>query len=281
MAPTSPRSDAIAGALAGVDSWPVDHVATAAVMAGVLPVLHGAFDRSFELASVTKLLSAYACLVAVEEGTIELDEPAGPAGSTVRHLLAHTGGFGFDGGPLMEPGRKRIYSNTGFEALGEHLARRAAMSAADYVSAAVFEPLGMAATRLHGSVAHGASSTLVDLSRFAAELLEPTLIDRSTLTEATAVQFPGLDGALPGYGTQSPNDWGLGFEIRDGKSPHWTGSRNSPATFGHFGAAGTFLWVDPVASAALVCLTDRPFGPWAVDVWPALADDVLTALGTG
>ena len=54
-------------------------------------------------------------------------------------------------------------------------------------------------------------------------------------------------------------------ELKDAKQPHWTGSANTPATFGHFGGAGTFLWVDPVATVALVCLTDRDFGPWALD----------------
>ena len=62
---------------------------------------------------------------------------------------------------------------------------------------------------------------------------------------------------------QRPNDWGLGFEIRDGKSPHWTGETNSAATFGHFGQSGTFLWVDPALQVACVALTDRDFGDWA------------------
>ncbi len=93
--------------------------------------------------------------------------------------------------------------------------------------------------------------------------------------DATSVQFPGLDGVLPGFGRQRPNDWGLGFEIRDGKSPHWTGAANSARTYGHFGQSGTFLWVDPDAETALVVLTDRPFGEWAHAVMPALSDEVL------
>jgi CubicO group peptidase (beta-lactamase class C family) len=92
---------------------------------------------------------------------------------------------------------------------------------------------------------------------------------------ATTVAFPGLDGVLPGFGRQRPNDWGLGFEIRDGKTPHWTGSTNSPATFGHFGRSGTFLWVDPAAGLACACVTDRDFGPWAAEAWPVLSDAVI------
>ena len=89
------------------------------------------------------------------------------------------------------------------------------------------------------------------------------------------MQFPGLVGVLPGFGRQEPNDWGLGLELRDAKSPHWTGAHNSPRTFGHFGRSGTFLWVDPDADLALACLTDLAFGDWAAEAWPRLSDAVL------
>jgi CubicO group peptidase (beta-lactamase class C family) len=270
---------ALERALGGAEGWPVPHHAVALVRDGRVAAAHGDQDRSFDLASVTKLLTAYACLVAVEEGTLDLDEPAGPPGSTVRHLLAHTSGCGFDDGVLVAPGRRRIYSNAGFELLADHLAAAAAMPAQDYVAEAVLAPLGMVATEVAGrSLAAGARSTAADLSRLAAELLQPSLVAPATLAEATTVQFPGLSGVLPGFGQQTTNDWGLGFERRDHKSPHWTGSRSSPETFGHFGAAGTFLWVDPVARCALVGLTDRAFGAWAIAAWPPLADAVLAVV---
>ena len=116
------------------------------------------------------------------------------------------------------------------------------------------------------------------ITQRAAELLAPTLISVDTLRAATTVQFPELDGVLPGVGRFRPLDWGLGFEIRDGKAPHWTGRTNSAETFGHFGGTGTFLWVDPVAAVAGVGLTDRDFGPWALDAWPALSDAALAEL---
>jgi CubicO group peptidase (beta-lactamase class C family) len=92
------------------------------------------------------------------------------------------------------------------------------------------------------------------------------------------VAFPGLVGVLPGVGRYDPLDWGLGFELRDGKAPHWTGSANSPGTFGHFGGAGTFLWVDPLVDVATVVLTDREYGPWALEAWPGFSDAVLAAV---
>lgn len=262
-------------ALRQVEQWPAPHVAVGVARDGSVAAMQGDGSREYRWASVTKLVTALAALVAAEEGTIDLDEPAGPEGSTVRHLLAHASGLPFDAGaPIGRVGRRRIYSNVGFETLAEHVSTRAEMPFGDYVREAVLQPLGMAA-ELRGSAASGLHGTLDDLLRLAVELQGPQLIAPETLTEATSVQFPGLSGVLPDVGRMDPNDWGLGFELRDGKRPHWTGARNSPATFGHFGRSGTFLWVDPQRSIALACLTDLPFGDWAKDAWPRLADAVL------
>jgi CubicO group peptidase (beta-lactamase class C family) len=269
----------LAAALWETGGWEATNIAAAVVGPGGTLATIGPGDRSFRLASVTKLLTSYACLIAVEEGTLDLDEPTGPPGVTVRHLLAHAGGYGFDTDVLLLPERKRIYSNTGFDALADHLAHAAGMPATDYLELAVFEPLHMFHSDVRGgSLAHGGWSTGADLARFAAELLRPTLIHPGTLAEATQVAYPDLAGILPGMGPQNPNDWGLGFEIRGYKTPHWTGRTNSPATFGHFGASGTFLWVDPAVDRSLLVLTDRNFGPWAIEAWPALSDAVIAAL---
>ncbi|QKW06296.1 beta-lactamase family protein [Streptomyces sp. NA04227] len=266
--------------LALTENWPVSTAAAAVVRAdGTVAGSRGPADHRFALASVTKPLAAYAVLVAHEEGALDLDESAGPEGATVRHLLAHTSGLAFDEHRIQAaPGERRIYSNAGFEVLGDHLAKAADIPFAEYLRQAVLEPLGMTGTRLDGSPAKDGTSTLSDLVRFAAELQAPTLLDARTVAEAMTVQYPGTKGVLPGYGHQSPNDWGLGFEIRGSKSPHWTGRSSSPRTFGHFGQAGTFLWVDPDAGAACVALTDRAFGPWAIEAWTPFTDAVLAEL---
>jgi CubicO group peptidase (beta-lactamase class C family) len=262
-------------ALAQVEGWPARRVAVAVTRAdGELGSL-GPRDEAFEWASVTKLLTAVAALVAVEEGTVELEQPAGPEGSTVRHLLAHASGLPLDaGGPVGRPGHRRIYSNVGFELLAETVAAAADMPFAEYLRGAVLEPLGLLGA-LNGSSAWGYRGPLDDLAAFGRELLSPSLIAPETLDEATTTAFAGLVGVLPGFGRQEPNDWGLGFELRDAKSPHWTGRRNSPRTFGHFGRSGTFLWVDPDAGLACACLTDLAFGDWAKEAWPRLSDAVL------
>jgi CubicO group peptidase (beta-lactamase class C family) len=231
-------------------------------------------------ASVTKILTALAMWVAMEEGTIRWDDPAGPPGATIAHLLSHASGLAQDDETVLtRPGQRRIYSNRGFEMAADHLAAQAGMPFPDYLKAAILEPLDMNTTVLDGSAASGASGPLVDLLALAAELLRPTLVSPATVALATSVAFPGLAGVLPGFGRQDPNDWGLGVEVRDHKSPHWTGSTNSPGTFGHFGRSGSFLWVDPEPGLALASLADRPFGPWAALSWPALSDAVIEAYG--
>lgn len=267
--------------LAQVTGWPVR--ATAGwLRPGRPPEAVGPAEETFEWASVTKVLTALAVWIAVEEGIVAWEDPAGPPGATLRHLLSHASGLAPDSTEVLaRPGRSRIYSNSGFDAAAAHVGSAAGMPFADYAREAVLEPLGMTGTRVTGSPASGGRGPLADLLRLGAELQRPTLVASETLALATATAFPGLAGVLPGFGRQEPNDWGLGVEIRNGKAPHWTGSRNSPATFGHFGRSGSFIWVDPVAGVALASLASQPFGPWAAEVWPALSDAVLGAVTTG
>lgn len=271
-------------ALRVIDDWPVPTAAVAAVGPSGVVANHGEVTRPFALASVTKLLAARAAQIAIEEGVVELDTPAGPPGSTIRHLLAHASGVPMNSAdPIARPGQRRIYSNYGFELLGRAVEKAAEIEFGRYLSEAVFEPLGMTSSRLLGgaeAAGYGAVSTVADLALFAGELLRPTLVSGDMHADAISVQFPGLKGVLPGFGVQRTNDWGLGFEIRDSKSPHWTGSVNSDRTFGHFGQSGTFLWVDPAADLALVALTDRDFGDWTHELWPSISDGVLREIGT-
>jgi CubicO group peptidase (beta-lactamase class C family) len=258
-----------------VDSWPAENVSVAALSAEGELGRRGDSQRVYRWASVTKLFVALAALVAAEEGTIDLDEPAGPPGSTMRHLLAHASGLPFEAGaPIAKPGTRRIYSNSGIEAAAERIAANAEMPFAEYLQKAVLSPLGMTAV-LRGSPAAGMRGTLEDLVLLTRELLAPTLVAPETFAEATSVQFSGLAGVIPDLGRFDPNDWGLGFELKGGKKPHFSGTLTSPRTFGHWGGSGTFVWVDPERELALGVLTDLDFGDWAKDAWPRLSDAVV------
>jgi CubicO group peptidase (beta-lactamase class C family) len=271
--------------LSRVADWPVPTAAAAVIGPPGVLATFGPTEQTFPLASVTKPLAALAILVAVEEEAVSLDDPADDAlipGATLRHLLAHASGLAPER-PMRSfpPATRRVYSNVGIEMAAALVEQAADMPFARYLDEAVARPLDLHGTSLPGSPARDGQSTVADLARIAHELLSPTgLLSDPMLAEAARVQFPGLRGVLPGFGGQATNDWGLGFEIRDHKSPHWTGSANSPATFGHFGQSGTMLWVDPDARLALVALTDRNFDDWARSAWPALADAVLAEYGS-
>jgi CubicO group peptidase (beta-lactamase class C family) len=269
-------------ALHEVTSWPVDHVAAAVVSAAGVDTI-GDGERTFRLASLSKPITAWAVMIAVEEGVVELDGPLrhvpAPEGATMRHLLSHAAGFGFDGDrPVAAVGVRRMYSNTGIERAAAELAAAAEMPFEQYLTEAVLAPLGMAATGLRGSPAHGVRSTLDDTVRFVAEMRRPRLVAAETHAEITRVQFASLAGIVPDVGRFDPCPWGLGVEIKGAKAPHWMGRANSAASFGHFGGAGTMMWVDPLVDVGLVALTDRPFDEWRDDAlqhWPALSDAVL------
>ena len=258
-----------------VASWPAATAAVAVVSAAGLVASHGPLDRPLAWASVTKLLTSLVALDGVQRGLLDLDEPAGPPGATIRHLLAHASGLGLDGDTILSPpGRRRIYSNRGMEIVADTAAARAGKSFELLLADEICLPLGLLHTRLDGSPGWGAAGPLSDLVTLAVELLDPSLIDADLLAEATATAFSGLSGVLPGFGHQPHCDWGLGFEIRDGKTPHWTGSRNSPATFGHF---SSLLWVDPGAGIGWAGLADGDFGPRAAQARPRPSGDVLTS----
>ena len=115
-----------------VTSWPVEHVTAAVVTAAGSDTI-GDTERIYRLASLTKPMVAWAVMVGVEEGIVALDAPlrfaTAPDGVTLRHLLAHAGGFGFDGDePIAAPARRRIYSNTGIERAADELAAAAGMA---------------------------------------------------------------------------------------------------------------------------------------------------------
>jgi CubicO group peptidase (beta-lactamase class C family) len=247
--------------------------------------------RRYPVASVTKLLSTLAALAAVDDGLLglddEVDQGLAPAGSTVRHLLAHASGLPFEPGQgrPRPPGERRIYSNLGFQVLAEVLEAATGRGFEDWLGERVLGPLALTATTIEtggggawAGAAAGAVSTLPDLALLAGCLLDggSGVVSAGLVAEAATVQYPGLAGLVPGVGRYDPCDWGLGFELKDGKGGHWMGDARSAASFGHFGASGCFVWVDPEAGLAAAAVSDRPFddGGWGLATWPAWSDAV-------
>ena len=232
--------------------------------------------RVYRLASVTKLLTALTLLVAAEQGDASLDAPAGPPDSTLRHLLAHASGIGFEEEKVRAtPGARRIYSNRGIDLAAEYLSAQTGRPFESELSERVLKPLGMDRTSLAGPPSKGGMAPIGDIARLAQELLRPRTLSNSVVDALSSVEFQGLAGMLPGFGRHGDNSWGLGAEVRGTKEPHWTSPQNSAATFGHFGMAGSFLWVDREADLACAALSTVDFGPWAAHMWPETSSAVL------
>lgn len=262
--------------MSNFQEWPCDHVSVATTFG----IEHGPQDRVYELASVTKLLAAYAMLIACEEEAISLEQTTGPTDATVEQLLCHAGGVGFrEEDSTRSPGTRRVYSSYGFELVADLIKQETGIEFSDYIEQALFAPLGMHDTVLWGSSGHEARSTTADLLKFSYEVLDPTLLHPSTVEKACSNHGGDLSGVVPGYGNQKPCPWGLGFEIKGQKSPHWTGDTMPADTVGHFGQSGTYLWLHRASGNAAVVLTDRAFGDWAKPLWTP-ANDELWKLAT-
>ena len=111
-------SGLLEAALALVRGWGAERAAVAVVGTNGVVASVGDPASLADWASVTKLVTAYAVLRAVERGDIALDEPYGPPASTVRHLLAHASGLGPEGSvPISAPERTFIFNSARFRSV--------------------------------------------------------------------------------------------------------------------------------------------------------------------
>ncbi len=299
-------------------------------------------EARFALASLSKPIVATACLVACEEGTLDLDQPLrtwvpeSPVTGSLADLLAHSAGLPMDDPaarrlalqpettwgdlaqtyartpPIAEPGTGRVYSNVGYALAALALERASGMAWEAYIRQAVLEPLRMDSTRfgVHraddpplevqepGLLGHGeqlfngerfrvlglpqsgAFSTAADYARLLAVYLDrgAPLVHHATISRAVRNHGGALSGGVEGFMIWPVCDWGLGFEIRDGKEPHWTGDATGPATISHFGASGTLAFVDPAARVGAVLLANRgTYARWMLEPggWPDLCAAIV------
>jgi len=229
------------------------------------------------MASVTKLLTGLALLVALEEGTVDLDEPAGPPGATLATCSAHAPDCGRREQPITEPGRRRIYSTRESSSAARMLEERAEMPFADY-----FRGRGGPATRprrparrlARARLSGGRSTT----SRARRELLRPTLVAAETLSGATTVQFPGLTGVLARLRPAWSRTTGARLELRDAKSAALgPGHAQLPDAPSATSARRHVPLVDPTREPRR--RPHRPaVGDWAKEAWPSFSDAVLADL---
>ncbi len=274
-------------------------------------------DTVFDLASLTKpVATAAAVMTLVEQGRVRLGDPVvaylpafGTGGGerekvTVEQLLTHRGGLVADdpmdlylGTPaeifarkyqrrlLNPPGRRFVYSDAGYEVLGELVRSVTGETLDAYVRRAVLEPLGMAdsefrplgkggrlpvariaptekqdgvflrgevhdprARALGGVAGHaGLFGTADDLARFARALLGNGAGWLSPAGVATMTRVRDFgDGDLRA----------LGWDVET----HYSSNRGDLfplGSFGHTGWTGTSMWLDPATDTFVVVLSAR------------------------
>lgn len=276
-------------------------------------------DTQYRIGSITKTFIGVAVMRLRDEGRLRLEDhfeehvPGSAFGhATIAQLLSHGAGVqaetngpwwertpGGDWDELVESpvgqrfraGRRFHYTNVGYGALGELIARKRSMGWSDAVRLELLEPLGMrrTTTRPEGRAARGLAvhpfadlllpepehdagamapagqlwSTVQDLGRWAAFLAGDTadLLDRDTLEEMLE---PHVVADLPGLPWTGAH--GLGWQV-------WNVDGRRCA--GHGGSMPGFLAglrVDLESGDGVVVFANTTAG-----MRPALATELLTA----
>ncbi|ABU56750.1 serine hydrolase domain-containing protein [Roseiflexus castenholzii] len=221
-------------------------------------------------------------------------------------------------GPIVPPGSKVEYSNVGYGLLGLIIEEVGRQSFASFMHERVFAPAGLRDTwlappedlfprivhvggtldpgspteRFNSAHArrqtHPAGSVLAtarDVARFFQVVLNGGAIDGRQVISPVAArlmitnQTPGLRGGIEGFMTWDDCAWGLGFDLRGNKHPHFSGEFTSPATFGHTGISGVFAWADPALDLVCVMLANRTlFDQWNTSRWSRFSTAVVASL---
>jgi uncharacterized protein YbbC (DUF1343 family)/CubicO group peptidase (beta-lactamase class C family) len=285
-------------------------------------------DTIYDIASLTKsVATAPSIMILVEEGKVRLGDPVvrylpefGSGGAdrakvTVEQLLVHRAGFPPDDplelytGPPEEifarkfalplasaPGQRFVYSDVGYEVLGELVRRVSGQSLDEFAAARIFKPLGMSHTTflplahgipasriaptersdgrllrgdvhdpraraLGGVAGHaGVFSTADDLARFCRMILQG-----GGLGGARVLSPLGVEALTRSRFYGDGDVRALGFDMATAYSRN-RGDLFPLGSFGHTGFTGTSLWIDPASRSFVVFLSNRVHPNGAGDV---------------
>jgi len=198
-------------------------------------------------------------------------------------------------GVHFEPGSKWEYCQSGINSLGRVIEVVSGKSLPEFFGERIFKPLGMKDTTyyltdeqlprlatsyakkgstlttvpisfLHGHAATdhnrypaangGLFSTADDYGRFARMLLNEGTLDGHTILKPETVRdMRTIHTAEIKTGFTPGNGWGWGVCVV--REPQGITAMLSPGTFGHGGAYGTQIWIDPVKSRIYLLMVQR------------------------
>lgn len=193
------------------------------------------------------------------------------------------------------PGSNIQYQSCGTALLGAIVERISNRSLPDFLRSEIFEPLGMKDTALgaHGldasRIAHvnvdaemqqqdwgwntpfwhnfaapwgGMFSTVGDMQRFCQMFLHGGEMDGVRILSPATVQTMVTDqtSAMPliAPATKYGQSWGLGWRRAPTIGWSYFGNLLSPGSYGHGGATGTVVWVDPLQQLVCTLFTTQP-----------------------
>lgn len=198
---------------------------------------------------------------------------------------------------VHDPGTRVHYQSMGILTLSSIIEVITTVSTAEFLASEIFSPLQMSNTSLGATddcinsmrppvdsmVEHieghddwgwnseywrklgapwgGLISTSSDIGIFCRHLLsilagERGILSSSTVRAMTTNQLRGLPKLRPGTCESVP--WGYGWQLNWPNHPRGFGSILPKSAFGHWGATGTLVWIDPVKSVYGVILTNEP-----------------------
>jgi uncharacterized protein YbbC (DUF1343 family) len=308
-------------------------------------------DTLFDLASLTKVVAtAPSVLILAEEGKLRLADPAvrflpefaagdpERAKITIEELLTHRAGLPPDdpldlyiGTPaeifarkfqqplVATPGSRFLYSDAGYEVLGEIVRAVSGEPLDRFAAGRIFQPLEMKDTGFRPIAAEKGGDGQPDVSRIAPTEMRNGRWMRGQVHDPRAYALGGVAGHAGVFSSADdlskfcqmildqgrrgsvrilsplavdamtrPRDYGdadlrgLGFDVQtDYSGPR--GDLFPPGSFGHTGFTGTSLWIDPASESYVILLSNRvhPDGKGNVLRLRALVANVVAAAMPG
>jgi CubicO group peptidase (beta-lactamase class C family) len=196
---------------------------------------------------------------------------------------------------LFPPGANIHYQSCGTAMLGAIVERVEGIPLRDFLRREIFDPLGMKDTALGAQglettrIAHvnvseemrgatwgwntpywhnfgapwgGMFSTVGDIARFCQMFLNGGMLDEVHVLSSATVQAMTADQTahMPHIppAVRANQSWGLGWRRQPPGEWSFWGNLLSPGSFGHGGATGTVVWVDPQRQLVCALFTTQP-----------------------